>query len=122
MTESSTQDWPERNWAIAILGALVGLAIQQLADGKMDDVMRPGQAEAVAITKPCEGCGVEVYRFTQTANGAWSRANDNAPPTVNWAAIKKAESGAIKAGKVEIREVRRRQVYVDGKPAGLPFE
>jgi hypothetical protein len=40
MTESSTQDWPERNWAVAILGALVGLAIQQLADGKMDDVLR----------------------------------------------------------------------------------
>lgn len=82
----------------------------------------PGQAEAVAITKPCEGCGVEVYRFTQAANGAWSRANDNAPPTGNWAAIKKAESDAMKAGKVEIRDVRRRQVYVDGKPAGLPFE
>ena len=47
MTESSTQDWPERNWAVAILGALVGLAIQQLADGKMDDVMRPGLASAL---------------------------------------------------------------------------
>lgn len=82
----------------------------------------PGQDEAVAITKPCEGCGVEVYRFTQAANGDWSRANDNAPPTGNWAAIKKAESEAMKAGKVEIREVRRRQAYVDGKPAGLPFE
>jgi hypothetical protein len=82
----------------------------------------PGQAEAVAITKPCEGCSVEVYRFALAAKGDWTRANDNAPPTGNWATIKKAESDAIRAGKVEIREVRRRQVYVDGKPAGLPFE
>lgn len=82
----------------------------------------PGQTEALAVTKPCEGCSVEVYRFTQAPNGDWSRANDNAPPPGNWAAIKKAESEAIKAGKVEIRDVRRRQAYVDGKPAGLPFE
>lgn len=81
-----------------------------------------GQTEAVAVSKPCEGCGVEVYRFAKASSGDWTRRNDFASATGNWAAKMKVEADAIKAGKVEIRDVRRRQVYVDGKPAGQPFE
>jgi hypothetical protein len=29
---------------------------------------------------------------------------------------------ALRAGKVELREVTRRQVYVDGQPVGEDFE
>ncbi len=82
----------------------------------------PRQADAVAVTKACQDCGVNVHRFTLAANGGWSRANDYAPPPGNWAERNKAESEAIAAGKVEIRDVRRRQAYVDGKPVGAPFE
>jgi hypothetical protein len=82
----------------------------------------PGQADAVAVTNACQDCGVNVHRFTQAATGGWSRANDYASPTSDWAEGNKAESEAIAAGKVEIRDVRRRQVYVDGKAVGAPFE
>jgi hypothetical protein len=82
----------------------------------------PGQADAVAVTKACQDCGVNVHRFTQAANGGWSRANDYASPPSNWAERNKAESEAIANGKVDVRDVRRRQVYVDGKPVGAPFE
>lgn len=81
-----------------------------------------GAAEAVAVTKACQDCGVDINRFAQTENGGWARANDYPPPPSNWAAEKQAESEAIKSGKVEIRDVPRRQVYVDGKPVGAPFE
>lgn len=82
----------------------------------------PGQIDAVAVTKACQDCGVNVHRFTKAANGVWSRANDFASPPSNWAERNKAESEAIAAGKVEIREVRRRQVYVEGEPVDAPFE
>ena len=85
-------------------------------------IYTPGQREAASVTKSCQDCNVDVHRFTQAADGRWSRINDYAPPPKNWPVQKKAETDAIKAGKVDIREVRRRQVYVDGKPVGTPFE
>lgn len=82
----------------------------------------PGQADAVAVMKACRDCGVDVERFSQSANGNWSRTNDFATPPGSSADRDRAESEAIAAGKVDIREVRRRQVYVGGKPVGAPFE
>ncbi len=82
----------------------------------------PGAAEAIAVTKPCQDCSVEIHRFTQAAGGSWSRVNDYRLPSGNWAARNKAEADAIKAGKVEIRDVRRRQMFIDGKPVGTPFD
>jgi hypothetical protein len=72
--------------------------------------------------KACRDCGVDVQRFSQSANGNWSRTNDFATPPGSSADRDRAESEAIAAGKVDIREVRRRQVYVGGKPVGAPFE
>jgi hypothetical protein len=38
------------------------------------------------------------------------------------AAEREAVKAAIGQGKVEIRPVERRQLFIDGKPAGQPFE
>lgn len=82
----------------------------------------PGQRSAVSVTKSCDQCDVDVSRLSMDAKGGWSRDNSYPLSAGNWQAVKKAESEAIKAGKVEIRDVPRRQVYVDGKPVGAAFE
>lgn len=92
------------------------------APGKCILFYTQGQREAVFVAKPCDQCGVDVHRFSQVANGEWARANSSATPPEDWVAYRKAESAAMKAGKVEVRDVNRRQVYVDGKPVGEAFE
>ncbi len=82
----------------------------------------PGQKMAVVVNKPCDMCGVDVRRIEMTADGAWSHVNEWAAKGGDTEVKQKAELEAIKAGKVEIRDVQRRQVFVDGKPVGSPFE
>lgn len=81
-----------------------------------------GEKSAVAITRACPDCGVDVVPFVIGADGTWRREADLRAPKGDWTALRKAESEAIKAGKVEIRDVPRRQVYIDGKPVGATFE
>ncbi len=53
-------------------------------------------------------------------NGQWK--NVTTSDRVLTDAELKARNAAFAAGKVEIREVKQRQVFVDGKPVGQPFE
>lgn len=52
-------------------------------------------------------------------DGTWINPNDASPVSVPGQA--KTLDAAFAAGRVEIRSVNRRQVFVDGKPLGQPF-
>jgi len=72
----------------------------------------PGSREAVIVTRS----GTSLYRLD---GSAW-KADDRYP-------VRSEEQGdrisdGIAAGKVEVRTVTRRQVYVDGLPVGQNFE
>lgn len=93
-----------------------------MTKGKCVLFYQDGQAQAVAVVKPCDNCQADVQRFGLSAAKVWERTFDQAPPTDDWAARNKAELAAIKDGRVEIRSVERRQVFLDGKPVGAAFE
>lgn len=83
---------------------------------------RPGQRQAIAILDGCRSfaraevpgdtCGTTVAVFEQ-AEGAW-RDVRNRPP--------RAPQAVPVRSSVEIRAVPRRQVFIDGRPVGEPFE
>jgi hypothetical protein len=77
-------------------------------------------------------CRIEVTAFEQGPQG-WRAAThatvSRRPPgpekplgSPEDLAGLRAERDAIERGDVEVREVRYRQVYIDGKPVGQPFE
>jgi multisubunit Na+/H+ antiporter MnhG subunit len=100
----------------------------------------PGASEAVSLAQSCideltreprsagasvmptvvlrSGCGVSRYQRT---GESWARIDENAHATLT-----PAERAALKAGaadgKVEIRAVPARRVFVGGVPVGDPFE
>lgn len=101
----------------------------------------PGATEAVSISQSCiddlardpeekglrgvpvirvlrSGCGGSRYRLT---GDTWQRVDENTR-----APLTSAERAALKAGeaagKVEIRSVPARRVFVGGVPVGDPFE
>lgn len=93
-----------------------------LEKGKCVLFFEQGQSGAVAVLKPCNDCAVDVQRYRLKDGKTWDRTYNNMAPEGDWVARNKAESAAIKAGKVEIRTVQRRQVFIDGKPVEVPFE
>ena len=83
-------------------------------------VWRPGERGAVAVGFPCEGCQPTASRLLIDEGGLWqvvstSDFDRNTPPS-------REQLQAIERGQVEVRAVRRRQVFVGGKPIGEPFE
>ena len=90
-----------------------------------------GASEAIMVGKSCDNCSVMVEHLvrepkTQGWYGDYDRPPEMAAAKAAAAAAQpvgaKAETAALKAGKVEIRSITRRQVYVDGKEVGAPFE
>jgi flagellar biosynthesis protein FliQ len=84
----------------------------------------PGQLEAVLIVKSCRDCATTT-RHVQAKKADWSDRED--PKDGRAAAAMDAVSDepgynptqdVLKAGKVEIRPVTRRQIFVDGRPVG----
>ena len=92
---------------------------------------RPGEDSAVLIATPCDTCDPTI-RPVYARDGKWEERQGGGPAMV-WtpdavkegypsAAEREAVKTAIDQGKVEIRPVERRQLFIDGKPAGQPFE
>lgn len=98
---------------------------------------RPADATAVAIMDRCPSglpkdshrfsCGVKETVLTRSS-GRWLRPND-APlssgptPTVQQQSVEETRRrGALRRGEIEVREVRRRQVFIGGEPIGSDFE
>jgi hypothetical protein len=84
----------------------------------------PGSAEAVAVGFGCATCAAEVVRLSQTREGTWESVDPHQgrDPDAMTAQAGKSQRQAAAAGRVELRSVTRRQVYVDGKPVGSAFE
>jgi hypothetical protein len=84
-----------------------------------------GAAEALAVGFGCPECQVSVTRLRLQPDGQWQSSEANAPPAraseQASAEISKGQRQALSAGRVEVREVVRRQVYVDGRPVDAPF-
>jgi hypothetical protein len=90
----------------------------------------PGDDFAIAIRLPdaaCKGCEPEPNLLHRGAKGDWGsteelvfrvgQTRENGTLSVKSG----ARIAAIRAGKVEMRTVRRRQLYIDGKPFGEPI-
>lgn len=81
------------------------------------------QSEAIFSQIQCDGCIPDTRRFRYEKPTGWQQQWGNAisqEARDYWEARKGKQPGAD--APVEIREVKRRQVYVDGKPYSEPFE
>lgn len=86
-----------------------------------------GAQEAVVAGMPCDTCGLSAQRLVRdVASGTWewdaAKASSPPLPDADLAAKNKADMEALRNGNVEVRAVERRQVFVSGKPVGIPFE
>lgn len=105
-----------RNWSPAFTG-----------DGNAA-VATVGRAKFITLG---ENIGTQTFRLTRTAKGWFdveeplARAAtlaDEKTRTVDAQAEQLRQYDAIRSGDVEIREVRRRQIFVGGKPVGNAFD
>jgi hypothetical protein len=82
-----------------------------------------GAPVAVAVGFPCETCRAAAARLLLDDRGGWLVADApgdtrvGAPPPPL-----EEQRAAIEQGRVEIRNVQRQQVFVGGKPVGMPFD
>lgn len=82
-----------------------------------------GSTMAVAVGFPCEGCQVDASRLQQDEFGGWrSRSASDLDTVSGPPASIEEQRKAVEQGRVEVRSVQRRQIYVDGKPIGVAFE
>jgi len=95
----------------------------------------PGEDFALVTHLPgsdCPDCAPETILLLRGARGDWGNASDeingSADAVIN--ALKNAsairaekmkEAAAIRAGKVEVRMVQRRQLFINGRPFGDPL-
>lgn len=82
-------------------------------DGACTVLHEPGSTEAVIVTSS------QSHRW-MVENGAWEAVPRR--PLVTGKDAHERREAALKAGKVEVRDVERRQVFVDGQPVGDEFE
>lgn len=85
-----------------------------------------GAVEAVAIGFGCRDCLASATRLSLGPKGEWQSEPVEARPIPGaidgqFQAIAEAQRRAVAAGRVEVREVTRRQVFIDGEPVAAPF-
>jgi len=105
---------PQMREELARTGACSGGECFLLWDGNA--------SEAFAVSFRCPECETQTARLLRDARGQWSIADPDivanaARPQQN-AALRRA----VAAGRVEVRTVPRRQVFIDGRPVGQLFE
>jgi hypothetical protein len=83
---------------------------------------RPGDRSAVLVSYPCEACQPVVTVSRAMPGGGWRVDDRSAPYDQAAQARYKAMGAAVKAGRVDVRPVERRQVFIDGQPIGDAFE
>lgn len=92
-----------------------------LSQNCIDELVRDPQTErapAAPVIGLRSGCGVSRYQRT---GESWARIGENAHAPLT-AAERAALKAGAKDGKVEIRAVPARRVFVGGVPLGDPFE
>lgn len=87
---------------------------------------KPGDTEAVAVGFGCPDCLASTTNFRIGPKGEWQPVPTGAHPTPRDTAddhrkIAESQRQAVAAGRVEVREVVSRQVYIDGRPVAAPF-
>lgn len=82
----------------------------------------PGSDVAVAVADPyetCKNCAPDVIILVRSGD-VWGKAGEAIGAQTTPDETKLA--AAVRAGKVEVREVRKRQVFIDGEPYGEVFD
>ncbi len=94
----------------------------------------PGEDYAVAVRQPdpgCRGCEPEINLLWRGPKGDWG-AGASPADRLDRTVVRTTDKGdrasnarnraaAVSAGKVEMREVRMRQLYIDGRPFDTPI-
>ncbi len=81
-----------------------------------------GASDAMQIVQSCDTCNAFTNRYV-LRDGIWKTGIDfSGDGTVNGDAEQRARAKAIGEGKVSIRDVKRRQVFVRDEPVGDVFE
>ncbi|WP_380874634.1 DUF4153 domain-containing protein [Sphingomonas sp. DBB INV C78] len=70
----------------------------------------------------CETCRVEARILVRTPTGAWARIGEQSEMSSPDAAIIAATRASAERGEIEVREVKRRQIFIGGKPVSETFE
>jgi hypothetical protein len=94
------------------------------ANGDCTLFWEEGAPEAVAVGFGCPTCQASVTRMELDPTRGWQGRGIEAPPSPveqDREASAQAERKALAAGRVEVREVTRRQVYLDGRPVSGAF-
>lgn len=69
----------------------------------------------------CDGCALLSGYYERGTDGRWLKAGRRDETRRSPAELSE-ERNAAERGETEVREVRRRQIFVGGKPVGEPFE
>ena len=110
---------------VAVPRALVEMLARQRACGygRCTLFWTKGAPVAVAVGLPCEQCQVTASRLLSDGRGGWRVAPMPAGDvTTSSPGVLVEQRAALEQGRVEIRNVQRHQVFVGGKPVGVPFE
>ncbi|MDP8913618.1 MAG: DUF4153 domain-containing protein, partial [Pseudomonadota bacterium] len=104
-------------------GLTTALARQQTCGfGRCTLFWSAGAPAAVAVGLPCEDCQAAAARLLVDETGGWRVADAAADTRTVAPGALKEQREALEQGRVEIRNVQRQQVFVGGKPVGVPFE
>jgi hypothetical protein len=74
-------------------------------------------AQAVLVSGGCDDCPSHALLFERGPEGRWATLGGTAPE-----GQVELDSRAASSGRIEVREVTKRQVFVGGKPAGAFFD
>ena len=80
------------------------------------EVLAP--TRAVLLSAACATCPAEATLFERAQDGLWTSPNRVTQPTLRG----NPGGDGVPTGRIEVRTVERRQVFVDGKPLGAAFE
>lgn len=88
---------------------------------------KPGDTLAVLVSYTCEACSPDVDVRRLSANGNWEQPSTTdysyGGKTSDEVKVHNRLAGeAIARGAIEIRDIKRRQIFVNGNPVGDVFE
>ncbi len=82
-------------------------------------LMAPDAKSAIIVRQRCAECDIEAIKFERDGE-TWKSENERGNEQPNAGA--KQRPADLKSGRIEIRNVTRRQVFVDGQPSRTVFE
>ena len=77
-----------------------------------------GGSAAVLLSAPCANCPAQGSLFERQADGSW-RAPAGGPRSLG---VDATAAPGVPKGRVEVRTVSKRRIFVDGKPIGDTFD